>query len=139
MFIFWIRNRLNSCTKNQLLFRDSISLRVTFQSKTHLPSLFRFKDSIFPKTSAHSLITIFPVVAAVQIIMINLRNTFLYKDKIIWGSLSDTETDSTGFYYGLMTFKFLSQKTMSLNYTLMSHYWIKEINLNSMETFKLIH
>ena len=40
---FEIRNRLNSCIRNQL---PSCSLRIAFQSKTHLSSLFKFKESI---------------------------------------------------------------------------------------------
>ena len=39
---FEIRNRLNSCTRN-LPF---CLLRIVFQSKTRLSSLFKFKDSI---------------------------------------------------------------------------------------------
>ena len=38
------RNRKKSCIGNQLPF---CSLRIAFRSKTHLSSLFKFKDSIF--------------------------------------------------------------------------------------------
>ena len=37
------RNRLNNCIRNQL---PSCSLRIAFQSKTRLSSLFKFKESI---------------------------------------------------------------------------------------------
>ena len=40
---FETRNRLNSCIRTQLL---SCSLRIAFQSKTRLSSLFKFKESI---------------------------------------------------------------------------------------------
>ena len=40
---FETRNRLNSCIRNQL---PSCSLRIAFQSKTRLSSLFKFKESI---------------------------------------------------------------------------------------------
>ena len=40
---FETRNRLNSCIRNQL---PSCSLRIAFQSKTGLSSLFKFKESI---------------------------------------------------------------------------------------------
>ena len=40
---FETRNRLNSCIRNQL---PSCSLRIVFQSKTRLSSLFKFKESI---------------------------------------------------------------------------------------------
>ena len=40
---FETRNRLNSCIRNQLPF---CSLRIAFQSKTRLSSLFKFKESI---------------------------------------------------------------------------------------------
>ena len=40
---FETRNRLNSCIRNQL---PSCSLRIAFQSKTRLCSLFKFKESI---------------------------------------------------------------------------------------------
>ena len=45
------RNRLNSCIRNQL---HSGSLRIAFQSKIHLPSLFKFKDSILKYLSLAS-------------------------------------------------------------------------------------
>ena len=38
-----IKNRLDSCIRNQL---PSCSLRIAFQSKTCPSSLFKFKDSI---------------------------------------------------------------------------------------------
>ena len=40
---FETRNRLNSCIRNKL---PSCSLRIAFQSKTRLSSLFKFKESI---------------------------------------------------------------------------------------------
>ena len=40
---FETRNRLNSCIRNQL---PSCSLRIAFQSKTCLSTLFKFKESI---------------------------------------------------------------------------------------------
>ena len=40
---FETRNRLNSCIRNQL---PSCSLKIAFQSKTHLSSLFKFKEGI---------------------------------------------------------------------------------------------
>ena len=40
---FETRNRLNSCIRNQL---PSCSLRIAFQSKARLSSLFKFKESI---------------------------------------------------------------------------------------------
>ena len=40
---FETRNRLNSCIRNQL---PSCSLRIAFQSKIRLSSLFKFKESI---------------------------------------------------------------------------------------------
>ena len=49
---FEIRNRLNSCIRNQL---PSYSLRIAFQSKTRLSSLFKFKESI-PKSLCSHLI-----------------------------------------------------------------------------------
>ena len=49
---FEARNRLNSCIRHQL---PSCSLRIAFQSKTLLSSLFKFKDSI-PKYLCSRLI-----------------------------------------------------------------------------------
>ena len=46
---FLVRKRLQSCIKNHLPY---CSLRITFQSKTSLSSLFHFKD-ILKETSSH--------------------------------------------------------------------------------------
>ena len=47
---FETRNRLNNCIRNQL---PSCSLRIAFQSKTCLSSLFKFKDSISKYLHSH--------------------------------------------------------------------------------------
>ena len=62
---FETRNRLNSCIRNQL---PSCSLRIAFQSKTRLSSLFKFEESILKYLRSH-LIYKFRVVAAAQLIM----------------------------------------------------------------------
>ena len=47
---FLLRKRLQSCIRNHLPY---CSLRITFQSKIRLPSLFRFKDIILKEISSH--------------------------------------------------------------------------------------
>ena len=49
---FETRNRLNSCIRNQL---PSCSLRIAFQSKTRLSSLFKFKESVPKYLRSHLL------------------------------------------------------------------------------------
>ena len=51
---FETRNRLNSCIRNQL---PSCLLRIAFQSKTHLSSLFKFKKSIPKYLRLHLIYT----------------------------------------------------------------------------------
>ena len=80
---FETRNRLNSCIRNQLPF---CSLRIAFQSKTHLSSLFKFKESI-PKYFRSHLASRIIVAAATQLIMVKLGDTFLYEHQSIWESL----------------------------------------------------
>ena len=76
---FETRNRLNNCIRNQL---PSCSLRIVFQTKTRLSSLFKFKAP-----EARILFTNFRVVAAAQLIMVKVRDIFLYEHWIIWESL----------------------------------------------------
>ena len=47
---FLVRKRLQSCIRNHLPY---CSLRIAFQSKTRLSSLFRFKDIIPKEISSH--------------------------------------------------------------------------------------
>ena len=51
---FETRNRLNSCVRNQL---PSCSLRIAFQSKTRLSSLFKFTESIPKYLRSHLMYT----------------------------------------------------------------------------------
>ena len=125
---FETRNRLKSCIRNQL------------------PSCSK---KVFLNTFARILFINFRVVAATQLIMVNLRDTFLYEPRSIWESLHWHRNGLkipkslplwTIFYYKVimlhtMTFRFSFPKTISLNYTLRSHYWLKKINRNSIETF----
>ena len=76
---FETRNRSNNCIRNQL---PSCSLRIVFQTKTRLSSLFKFKAP-----EARILFTNFRVVAAAQLIMVKLKDVFLYEHRIIWQSL----------------------------------------------------
>ena len=79
---FETRNRLNSCIKNQLRF---CSLRIAFQPKTHLSRLHL--KTVFPTILTHILFINFCVVVATQLIMVKLRDTFLYQRRSIWQSL----------------------------------------------------
>ena len=47
---FETRNKLNRCIRNQLPFR---LMRIAFQLKTHLSSLFKFKTSIIKYLCSH--------------------------------------------------------------------------------------
>ena len=83
---FETRNRLNSCIRNQL---PSCSLKIAFQSKTHLSSLFKFKEGIpkylhIPKYLPILFIN-FRLVAATQLIMV--KHTVFYEHRSVWESL----------------------------------------------------
>ena len=81
---FETENRLNSCIRNQL---PSCSLRIAFQSKNRLFSLFKFRQSIPKYFRLHLLLINFSVAAATQLIMVKLRDIFLCERRSIWKSL----------------------------------------------------
>ena len=81
---FETENRLNSCIRNQI---PSCSLRIAFQSKTRLFSLFKFRESIPKYFRLHLLLINFSVAAATQLIMVKLRDIFLCERRSIWKSL----------------------------------------------------
>ena len=64
---FETRNRLNSCIRNQL---PSCSLRIAFQSKIHLSSLFKFKESIPKYLREYINISMFQMVEKKQLMII---------------------------------------------------------------------
>ena len=71
---FQTRNRLNSCIRNQLPF---CLLRIAFWLLTHQSGLFKFKDSIHKHLHSHLPIIHFYVVAAMQHMMVKLRDLFV--------------------------------------------------------------
>ena len=70
---FLVRKRLESCIRNTIPY---CSLRIVFQSKTRLSSLFCFNDIIPKEKSSHPCINLH-VVAATQLIMESQKDTSL--------------------------------------------------------------
>ena len=70
---FEIRSRLQKCLKSYIPY---CSLKVVYQSKNRLSSVFQFKDKIADcKLSLH--LVNFCVVAATQLIVVKLKDIFL--------------------------------------------------------------
>ena len=148
---FKTRNRLKSCVRNQLPF---CSLRIVFQSETTCLAYLNSK-TVFPNTFAHILFRTFCVGAATQVTMMKLRDIFSYEGRTTWESLHwhrnrlkipkslhhnhiVLEGHNAVIMPHTMTFQFSFMKTLILNYTLSSHYWLREIDQNSTKTFSSI-